>query len=158
MLSASSGDRNEAESFFAAAIRANTAARAWPWLARSNYQYGRFLSSSDDAETRRSAEQFLREAEQLAGDLGMQGLATETGKALRGDCSGDVYPDGLTAREIDVLRLMAIGRSNKDIGKVLSISLNTVATHVRNILVKTECANRTEAAGYASRNQLVETK
>jgi DNA-binding NarL/FixJ family response regulator len=52
------------------------------------------------------------------------------------------------------LRLLAIGRSNKDIAKVLSISLNTVATHVRHILTKTACANRTEAAAYASRHKL----
>jgi DNA-binding NarL/FixJ family response regulator len=37
---------------------------------------------------------------------------------------------------------------------VLEISLNTVATHVRNILTKTGCANRTEAAAYAMRNGL----
>ena len=39
---------------------------------------------------------------------------------------------------------------------MLSISLNTVATHVRNILTKTECANRTEAAAYANRNGLAD--
>ncbi len=55
-----------------------------------------------------------------------------------------------------MLRLIAIGRSNRDIGTVLSISLNTVATHVRNILTKTDCANRTEAAAYASRNKLID--
>jgi DNA-binding NarL/FixJ family response regulator len=84
----------------------------------------------------------------------MESLAADISRILRGDESHDVYPDGLTAREVDVLRLIAIGRSNKDIGKVLAISLNTVATHVRNILTKTDCANRTEAAGYASRNEL----
>ena len=57
-------------------------------------------------------------------------------------------------READVLRLIAIGRSNADIATVLSISLNTVATHVRNILAKTGCANRTEAAAYAMRHGL----
>jgi DNA-binding CsgD family transcriptional regulator len=59
--------------------------------------------------------------------------------------------DDLTAREAEVLRLIAIGRSNADIAMALSISLNTVATHVRNILAKTGCANRTEAAAYAMR-------
>jgi len=54
--------------------------------------------------------------------------------------------DELTAREIEVLGLIVIGRSNADISLALSISLNTVATHVRNILTKTGCANRTEAA------------
>jgi DNA-binding NarL/FixJ family response regulator len=63
-----------------------------------------------------------------------------------GELSGGSAPDDLTAREIEVLRLIAIGRSNADIATVLSISLNTVATHVRNILAKTGCANRTEAA------------
>jgi hypothetical protein len=38
---------------------------------------------------------------------------------------------------------------DSDIATVLAISLNTVATHVRNILAKTGCANRTEAAAYA---------
>jgi DNA-binding NarL/FixJ family response regulator len=64
------------------------------------------------------------------------------------------YPDGLTAREVEVLRLLAIGRTNKDVALVLSISLNTVATHVRSILSKTRCANRTEAASYAIRQGL----
>jgi DNA-binding NarL/FixJ family response regulator len=99
----------------------------------------------------------LREAEQLAAGLGMSELASEISQKLRGNEAGDFYPDGLTTREVDVLKLIAIGRSNKDIALVLSISLNTVATHVRNILTKTECANRTEAAAYASRNGLVET-
>jgi DNA-binding CsgD family transcriptional regulator len=68
--------------------------------------------------------------------------------------SGPSAPDELTAREAEVLRLIAIGRSNADIAAVLAISLNTVATHVRNILAKTGCANRTEAAAYAMRRGL----
>jgi DNA-binding NarL/FixJ family response regulator len=64
------------------------------------------------------------------------------------------FPDDLTAREVEVLRLLAIGRTNKDVSLVLAISLNTVATHVRNILNKTQCANRTEAATYAIRHGL----
>lgn len=60
----------------------------------------------------------------------------------------------LTSREMDVLGLIAIGRSNADIAMVLEISLSTVATHVRNILAKTGCANRTEAAAYAMRHGL----
>ena len=53
---------------------------------------------------------------------------------------------------MDVLRLLATGKSNRDIADVLCISLNTVATHVRNILTKTGTANRTEAAAYALRH------
>jgi DNA-binding NarL/FixJ family response regulator len=71
-----------------------------------------------------------------------------------GESSGASTPDDLTAREVEVLGLIAIGRSNADIATALSISLNTVATHVRNILAKTGCANRTEAAAYAMRQGL----
>jgi predicted ATPase/DNA-binding CsgD family transcriptional regulator len=60
-----------------------------------------------------------------------------------------LYPSGLTSREVEVLRLIATGKSNRDIADTLYISLSTVATHVRNILTKTGTANRTEAAAYA---------
>jgi len=63
-------------------------------------------------------------------------------------------PDGLSPREIDVLRLVAQGRSNRDIGAELFISEHTAANHVRSILRKTSSANRTEAAGYAHRRGL----
>jgi DNA-binding CsgD family transcriptional regulator len=60
-----------------------------------------------------------------------------------------VYPDGLSGREVEVLRLIAAGRSNPQIAEELVISLNTVQRHVSNILAKTGAANRTEAAVYA---------
>jgi DNA-binding NarL/FixJ family response regulator len=63
--------------------------------------------------------------------------------------------DDLSQREVEVLRLLAAGKSNREIADVLCISLNTVATHVRNILAKTGTANRTEAAAYALRHGLL---
>jgi pimeloyl-ACP methyl ester carboxylesterase len=65
------------------------------------------------------------------------------------------YPDGLTAREVEVLRLIAAGRSNRDIADHLVISTNTVARHISNIFAKTRAANRAEAASYANRHRLV---
>jgi NarL family two-component system response regulator LiaR len=64
--------------------------------------------------------------------------------------------DDLSPRELEVLRLMAAGKSNREIAEALFISLNTVATHVRNILTKAGCANRAEAAAYAMRHGLTE--
>jgi pimeloyl-ACP methyl ester carboxylesterase/DNA-binding CsgD family transcriptional regulator len=61
----------------------------------------------------------------------------------------------LTAREVEVLRLIAAGRSNQEIADELVISLNTVSNHVKNILGKTDSANRTEAASYAYRRGLI---
>ena len=65
------------------------------------------------------------------------------------------YPDGLTRREIDVLQLIAVGKSNREIGEELFISLNTVARHVSNIFSKTGSSNRADAATYANRHGLV---
>jgi len=64
-------------------------------------------------------------------------------------------PAGLSAREVDVLRLVAAGCSNQEIGSRLFISANTAANHVRSILLKTGAANRTQAAIYAAQHDLV---
>jgi DNA-binding CsgD family transcriptional regulator len=64
------------------------------------------------------------------------------------------YPDGLTEREVEVLRLIASGKSNHQIAEALVISANTVARHVANIFNKTGAGNRTEAAAYAYRERL----
>ena len=61
---------------------------------------------------------------------------------------------GLTAREVEVLRLLAMGKSNAQIADELVISPNTVNRHVSNIYAKSGAANRVEAAAYATRNGL----
>ncbi len=63
-------------------------------------------------------------------------------------------PDGLTAREVEVLRLLAAGKSNPAIAAALVISLNTVERHINHIFTKTGVANRIEAARYADRHGL----
>jgi DNA-binding NarL/FixJ family response regulator len=60
----------------------------------------------------------------------------------------------MTRREVEVLSLIALGKSNRAVADTLFISLNTVANHVRSILSKTGAANRTEAAAYAIRHGL----
>ncbi len=64
-------------------------------------------------------------------------------------------PEKLTEREIDVLRLLAKGLSNKEIASSLSITEKTVKTHVSNILSKLNVPSRTQAALYAVRVGLV---
>ena len=68
-----------------------------------------------------------------------------TGPALR-----------LTERELDVLRLVAKGLSNRDVAHRLAISENTVKNHVRNMLEKLQLHSRMEAVMYAVREKLVE--
>ncbi len=59
--------------------------------------------------------------------------------------SSPAYPAGLTAREVEVLRLIAEGLTNVQIAKRLIISLHTVNTHVRSILNKLDATSRTAA-------------
>jgi DNA-binding CsgD family transcriptional regulator len=62
---------------------------------------------------------------------------------------------GLTARELEVLRLVAEGRSNREIAHELVISEHTVARHVQNILTKLRLSSRTAATAFAFENGLV---
>ena len=64
-------------------------------------------------------------------------------------------PEALTERETEVLRLLALGQSNKEIARTLSIGEKTVKTHVSNILAKLGVPSRTQAALYAVRIGLV---
>jgi DNA-binding CsgD family transcriptional regulator len=61
----------------------------------------------------------------------------------------------LTPRELTILPLLAKGHTNREIGQRLLISQHTAANHIRSILLKTGCANRTEAAAWALRQGLV---
>jgi NarL family two-component system response regulator LiaR len=61
----------------------------------------------------------------------------------------------LTPREIDVLRLVALGRSNKEIAAELSLAVPTVTSHLRSILDKLHVQNRTQAAIYALEHHIV---
>jgi putative flavoprotein involved in K+ transport len=62
---------------------------------------------------------------------------------------------GLTARELEVVRLVAAGKSNREIASTLSISENTVARHVQNILGKLHLPSRTAATAFAFEHDLV---
>jgi len=64
--------------------------------------------------------------------------------------------DELTKREMEVLKEIASGKSNKEIATSLFITEKTVKTHVSNVLAKLELADRTQAALFAVRNRLVE--
>jgi DNA-binding CsgD family transcriptional regulator len=66
------------------------------------------------------------------------------------------YPDGLTEREVEVLRHIVLGLTNQKIGDKLFISPKTVQTHIRNIYEKIGAANRAEASAYAIRKGLTE--
>lgn len=82
-------------------------------------------------------------------------IETEVDKKIK---AHDQHPDlheELTAREYDILYLLAKGYDNQTIADELFISLKTVKTHVSNILAKLEVDDRTQAVVYAFRHHLV---
>jgi DNA-binding NarL/FixJ family response regulator len=62
---------------------------------------------------------------------------------------------GLTSREVQVLRLVAAGKSNKELADALSLSVKTVERHVGNILTKLDVSSRVAATAWAYENEVV---
>jgi DNA-binding NarL/FixJ family response regulator len=81
-------------------------------------------------------------------------VAGEVPDALRANASAAVR-HGLTPRELEILRLVASGRSNREIAEALFISIPTVKRHLTTILGKLGVANRTAAAAVAHERGLV---
>jgi two-component system NarL family response regulator len=84
-------------------------------------------------------------------------LVAEFGKmAKKSDEKPTAVQPRLTDREMEVLRLVAKGRNNRDIAKELFISENTVKNHIRNILEKLHLHSRMQAVVYAVREKMLE--
>jgi DNA-binding CsgD family transcriptional regulator len=144
---------------FALGFDARTGGR--PWLAHSRCEFAAMLiRRGRDGDVAR-AQPLLEAALADARELGMRALEERAGalqeqlaQAPRGR-KRRIPIAGLSEREMQVLRLVAAGKTNQEIAEVLCRSPNTVAIHVRNILGKTQAANRAEAAAFAVRNGLL---
>jgi DNA-binding NarL/FixJ family response regulator len=87
--------------------------------------------------------------------LGAEATATVLGAATTRPRAPLEPPDGLTRRELDVLRLIAAGRANREIAAELFLTEATVKTHVNHIFAKTSSRDRAQAVAYAHRHGLV---
>jgi DNA-binding CsgD family transcriptional regulator len=129
-------------------------------LAWGHYSYAEALLSRDATGDREKASELLAEGLSFAQKMGMKLLEGRIqDRIIELEESSDdrpIYPDGLTEREVEVLRLVAKGFTNKDVAKLLHISVKTVATHLAHVFEKTGCANRAEATAYAVRQGLTE--
>jgi DNA-binding CsgD family transcriptional regulator len=155
MLAGTLGDWELAESHFEAALELNQAMGASTWLAHTAYEYGRMLLARGQAHRER-ARALLAEAGALGERIGMPTLVGRVRRLDSAPLRQPRLPDELSPREAQILRLVARGLSNREIGRELSISEHTAANHIRSILRKSGCANRTEATTYAHRHGLVE--
>ena len=92
-----------------------------------------------------------------AAAAGQVQLSPKAAERLVREVRAPASPEALTEREVEVLRLLAHGRSNKEIAHDLMISEKTVKSHVSNILAKLGVPSRTQAALYAVRVGLVDS-
>jgi DNA-binding CsgD family transcriptional regulator/tetratricopeptide (TPR) repeat protein len=153
MLAGTLGEAERAEEHFERALELNRRTEMPTWVAHTAYEYARFLHMRGGAGRTR-AQALASEAAALAERIGMRELLGRI-RALGVSASAVRLPNELSPREAQILALVAQGLSNKEIGGALSISEHTAANHVRSILRKTGCANRTEAASFAHRHGLV---
>ncbi len=116
-------------------------------VARCRHLTGRALRLLDDED---SALAELSRALKSFQELGAARAAAEVTALVARS-----LPRGLTEREVEVLRLVAGGRSNTEIAAVLVLSDKTVARHLSNIFTKLDVSSRTAAAAFAFENKLV---
>jgi DNA-binding CsgD family transcriptional regulator len=158
----------------AALARWDAAAMAWDGVRQPYSLAVALLRTAEAALTaadRGDATRRLRRAAELAGSLGAHPLSQEIGSlarhgriALTGRADDDQSEPGqrgyrgLTAREFEVLRYVAAGRSNPEIAAKLFISAKTASVHVSNILTKLSVSSRGEAAAAAHQLRLFDPR
>ncbi len=106
----------------------------------------------DTEEAASAIDAFLGEGETGRGAPGAVGMAGTEPEGSRPDRG---YPEGLTAREVEVLRLLAGGRTNGEIAEELVVSVRTVERHVANIYAKIGARGRVNATAYALTRGLI---
>jgi len=159
LLAQTAGSVNEAIGHFEDALAYCRKAGFRPELAWTCHDYAEALHQRNGPGDLDKALSLINESLETSTDLGMPPLmnrAAAVQQRLESQPATTLsYPDGLTQREVEVLRLVAVGRTDREIAGQLIIGVRTVGTHVGNILNKTGAANRTEAASYAHTHGLV---
>jgi DNA-binding CsgD family transcriptional regulator len=151
------GNTQEATSYFQFARERLEETGQRPLMAIAAFEGGLHLINVNvDA---RRGEDLVRTAGSLFAELGMHGWLREVDTAIGRVTSDDARavrrPGGLTEREVEVVRLVARGQSDRQIGDELYVSPRTVNAHIRNILGKTDCGNRTELSVWAFEHGLI---
>ncbi|MCH8108139.1 MAG: response regulator transcription factor, partial [Chloroflexi bacterium] len=158
LLSQTMGNMDQAAAHFENAQAFCRKAGYRPELAWTCCDYADALRQRDDYGDRAIAIALLDEALAISTELGMWPLMDRVKERLERvraePARAPTYPDGLTQREVEVLRLIAAGKTNVEIAEELVIAEGTARRHVANIYEKIGAANRVEAASYAAQHGL----
>ncbi len=126
-----------------------------PEMAWTCHDYAEALLQRDHLDDRAKAMSLMDQALAISTELGMRPL-TEKVTTLKEEAEGKAvqlnaprYPVGLTAREVEVLRLIAQGKSTREIANELVLSPRTVQRHSSNLYAKINVRNRVEATAFA---------
>jgi DNA-binding CsgD family transcriptional regulator len=164
LLATAMGRWDEAEAHFAAACAANARFGARPSAVYTSYQYAGMLAARGGPGDRERGLELTAQALPEARAMGaarLEGLLVELNARLESAPAAAArnapsYPDNLTAREVEVLRLLAAGRTNREVADALVLSIRTVERHIANVYAKIGVTRRVEATAYALRHGLAE--
>ena len=130
-----------------------------PELAWACCDYSDGLFERNDMEDHAKSMALLDESLAISADLGMRPLTKRVNERLEllrsQPNAAPAYPGGLTEREVEVLRLLASGKTNSEIAEELIIAEATSRRHVANIYEKIGASNRAEATRYAIREGIL---
>ena len=131
-----------------------------PELAWTCHDYADCLLARNTPGDQQKAVSLWDESLDISAELGMRPLmertaALQTATEFQRDKSPS-FPDGLTHREVNVLRLIAAGKSNQDVAEELVLSIRTVERHITNIYRKIDARGRADATAYALGHGLVQ--
>ena len=150
-LAAVMGRGREAGAHLGAALELDEDAGWRTWSAHTRFALARLLLDRARSGDRQRALAELAAALALAEDIGLAGLAGRCRALIDGPTPRADRRVDLSRRELDILHLLADGLTNREIGERLYTSQHTVANQMHSILVKSGCANRTEAVAWAQR-------
>jgi ATP/maltotriose-dependent transcriptional regulator MalT len=161
LVAQAAGNLDQATVHFEDALAFCRKAGCLPELAWTYHDYADTLLQRNNPGDREKALSLLDETLTISQQLGMRPLM-ERVVALQEHAEAQpvktpAYPDGLTQREVEVLRLVASGQSSAEIAAELVLSRRTVERHISNIYSKTNTHNRSEATAFAFTHGLIPT-
>ena len=153
------GKTDEAREYYSKALEVAGRIRHRPEAALTHLELAKLLLEhypGERAEAHEHLDFAIAELRDMKMQPALERAPAVKRKAESAPVRAPAYPDGLTGREVEVLRLIAAGKSNREIAAELVLSIGTVERHIFNIYAKINAHGRAAATTYAIRHQLID--